>query len=134
MRLLELFCHVDDFWLQLVQQGEREVLATGTRRRRRAGQLGASEIMTLLIYFHQMRYRDFKTYYTPFVQVYLRSEFPALVSYQRFVELIPSVLIPLCAYMRSCYGECTGIRFIEMILIPNRILANSLDFKTTCVW
>ena len=113
MSLLELFCHVDDFWLQFGPQWERELLATGAKHRRRAGQLCSSEIMTILIYFHQMRYRDFKTYYTQFVQVYLRSEFPHLVSYHRFVELIPSVLVPLCAYLRSCYGECTGISFID---------------------
>jgi hypothetical protein len=113
MSLLELFCHVDDFWMQFGPQWEREVLATGTKRRRRAGQLCASEIMTIMIYFHQMRYRDFKTYYTQFVQVYLQSEFPHLVSYQRFVELLPSVLVPLCAYLRHCYGECTGISFID---------------------
>lgn len=69
--------------------------------------------MTILIYFHQMRYRDFKTYYTQFVQVYLRSEFPTLVSYNRFVELMPGVLVPLCAYLRHCYGGCTGISFID---------------------
>ena len=69
--------------------------------------------MTILIYFHQMRYRDFKTYYTQFVQVYLRSEFPCLVSYSRFVELTPAVLVPLCAYLQSCYGPCTGISFID---------------------
>jgi hypothetical protein len=113
MSLLELFCHVDDFWLQFGSQWEGELLAMGAKRRRRAGQLCASEIMTIMIYFHQMRYRDFKTYYRQFVQVYLRSEFPHLVSYNRFVELIPSVLVPLCAYLRSCYGECTGISFID---------------------
>lgn len=69
--------------------------------------------MTLLIYFHQMRDRDFKTYYTQYVQVHLRVEFPRLVSYSRFVERIPSVLVPLCAYLRHCYGSCTGISFID---------------------
>jgi hypothetical protein len=113
MSLLELFCHVDDFWLQFGPQWERELLVTGAKHRRRAGQLCPSEIMTILVYFHQMRYRDFKTYYIQFVQVYLRSEFPHLVSYHRFVELMPSVLVPLCAYLRSCYGECTGISFID---------------------
>jgi hypothetical protein len=113
MSLLELYCHVDDFWLRFAPEWERELLDTGVKQRRRAGQLCASEIMTIMIYFHQMRYRDFKTYYTQFVQVYLRSEFPKRVSYTRFVELIPSVLVPLCAYLQSCYGECTGISFID---------------------
>jgi Transposase DDE domain len=35
------------------------------------------------------------------------------VSYGRFVELMPSVLVPLCAYLRNCYGECTGISFVD---------------------
>jgi hypothetical protein len=78
--------------------------------------------MTILIYFHQMRYRDFKTYYTQFVQVYLRAEFPKLVSYNRFVELLPSVLVPLCAYLQNCYGECTGINFIDST--PLRVCHN----------
>jgi hypothetical protein len=113
MSLLELFCHVDDFWQVLGQEWEQMLLEDGLKQRRRAGQLCGSEIMTILIYFHQMRYRDFKTYYTQFVQVYLRAEFPTLVSYQRFVELMPSVLVPLCAYLHSCYGHCTGINFID---------------------
>jgi hypothetical protein len=69
--------------------------------------------MTILIYFHQFRQRDFKTYYTQFVQVHLREEFPNLISYQRFVELTPSVLVPLCAYLRHCYGQCSGVSFID---------------------
>lgn len=69
--------------------------------------------MTILIHFHQMRYRDFKTYYLSYVLGHLRAEFPQLVSYNRFVELIPSALIPLCAYLRSCYGDCTGVSFID---------------------
>ena len=113
MSLLELFCHVDDFWKGFGVEWERDLLDSGLRRRRRAGQLCVSEIMTIVIYFHQMRYRDFKTYYTQFVQVYLRTEFPQLVSYSRFVELMPSALTPLCAYLQSCYGECAGISFID---------------------
>ena len=113
MSLLELFCHVDDFWQQFGRIWEVELLHSGLKQRRRAGKLCPSEIMTLLIYFHQMRYRDFKTYYTQYVQVHLSAEFPRLVSYNRFVELIPAVLVPLCAYLRSCYGECTGISFVD---------------------
>ncbi len=44
----------------------------------------------------------------------LRREFPGLVSYNRFVEFIPSVLVVLCVYLRtSCLGTCTGISFID---------------------
>jgi hypothetical protein len=113
MSLLELYCHVDDFWMAFGHFWEAELLQSDLKQRRRTGKLYPSEIMTLLIYFHQMRYRDFKTYYTQYVQVPLTNEFPNLVSYNRFVELIPSVLVPLCAYLRSGYGDCTGISFID---------------------
>lgn len=70
--------------------------------------------MTILIHFHQSHYRDFKAYYTDYVLERLRGEFPGLVSYTRFVEFIPSVLIPLCIYLRrKCLGRCTGISFID---------------------
>jgi transposase len=43
----------------------------------------------------------------------LRAEFPQLVSYQRFVELIPTIVVPLCAYLTTCFGTCTGLSFID---------------------
>lgn len=42
-----------------------------------------------------------------------RDAFPGLVTYNRFVEWMPSTLIPLCAYLRHCFGTCTGISFID---------------------
>jgi transposase len=45
---------------------------------------------------------------------YLHSEFPDLVSYTRFVDFIPSSLMPLCAYfLQNCLGDCTGVSFID---------------------
>ncbi len=69
--------------------------------------------MTIIIYFHQSRYRNFKAYYTEYVCTQLRVEFPNLVSYERFVILMPSALGPLSAYLKSLYGRCSGISFID---------------------
>lgn len=74
--------------------------------------------MTILIYFHMSRYRDFKTYYTQYVQRHLRREFPKLVSYTRFVELMPMALWPLCLYLKSRLGPVTGISFIDSTPLP----------------
>ena len=62
MSLLELFCAVDDFWLQFAPQWKAMQLAAG-KHRLRAGQLCPSENMTILIHFHQSHYRTFKAYY-----------------------------------------------------------------------
>jgi hypothetical protein len=47
------------------------------------------------------------------VQRHLRSEFPTLVSYSRFVELMPTVLVPLVTYLHTQLGRCTDISFID---------------------
>jgi len=113
MSLLELFCHVDDFCQQVEPTFEAHALSDGVQRRRRAGELCTSELMTLLIHFHQSQYRTFKAYYTHYVQVHLRAEFPTLVGYARFVQLMPRVLGLLCAYLFSLFGRCSGISFID---------------------
>jgi hypothetical protein len=112
MSLLELFCDVDDFMLSFAPQWKASRLAAG-QQRERAGQLCPSEVMTILIHFHQSHYRTFQAYYTEHVQVHLAKEFPHLVSYPRFVALIPQMMLPLLAYLQSRYGACTGISFID---------------------
>lgn len=112
--LLELFVHVDDFCKAFVPFWNRQLLSCGARQRQRGRCLSLSEIMTILIAFHQSHYRDFKAYYCQQVSSHWRSEFPGLVSYNRFVEFIPSALVPLCAYFQQhCLGDCSGISFID---------------------
>jgi hypothetical protein len=112
--LLVLFCDVDDFCQAFLPMWNQQMLASGQKQRQRARSLTMSEIMTILIAFHQSHYRDFKAYYCEQVLKSWRAEFPGLVSYTRFVEYIPSALVPLIMYLRSCcLGHCTGISFID---------------------
>jgi len=116
--LLELFCDVDDFCITFLPQWHRQLLEVGAIQRLRPRSLTLSEIMTILIAFHQSHYRTFKAYYCELVLPHWQSEFPGLVSYNRFVEFIPSVLIPLAAYLREHgFGACTGISFIDSTAI-----------------
>jgi len=112
MSLLELFCHIDDFW-QVYQPIWQQKLLTSGQSRHRPCQMCMSEMMTLVVHFHQKRYRDFKTFYTEYVAVHLQSEFPTLLSYNRFVQLMPRILVALCDYLQSCYGTCTGLSFVD---------------------
>ena len=112
--LLELFCDVDDFCQAFVPVWNRQLLKSGQKQRQRARSLQLSEIMTILIAFHQSHYRDFKAYYCEQVLKNWRSEFPGLVSYTRFVEYTPSAVVPLLVYLRMCcLGECSGISFVD---------------------
>jgi hypothetical protein len=88
--------------------------------------------MTILIEFQREGYRNFKGYYLKHVCQDLRKEFPTLPSYNRFVELMSAVLLPLIAYLQSRYGACSGISFIDSTAIAvchNRRIHKHKVFK-----
>lgn len=93
--------------------------------------------MTIIIYFHQSSYRNFKDYYTKHVCSYFQPYFPQLVSYNRFVELKKSALIPLCWYLHLRRGPSTGINFIDStsleICLNQRAKRNPV-FKNLANW
>lgn len=120
--LLELFCHVDDFWQRFRPWWYEQLVTSGQRQRIRESQLCESEIMTILIRFHQSHYRHFKAFYTEYVQQHWQREFPKLVSYSRFVQLKQRVAIPLFVYLHDCLGTCSGISFIDST--PLRVCHN----------
>ncbi len=60
--LLELFVHVDDFCQIYLPVLEKHLFASGAIRRRRERSLSLSEVMTIMIHFHQSHYHDFKAY------------------------------------------------------------------------
>ena len=120
--ILELFVSVDDFWLAFRPHWYQHLLDTGKRQRIRESQLSESEIMTLMILFHQAHYRNFKAFYLGYVRRHLRDKFPNLVSYQRFVALMKRIGVPLFVYLHTQMGRCTGISFIDST--PLRVCHN----------
>lgn len=112
--ILELFCQVDDFWQAFAPYWYQHLLTNGQIQRVRASRMCESEIMTIMILFHESNYRTFKHFYLDYVCVHLTCEFPTLVSYSRFVRLMKRVGIPLFAYLRLFgLGQCTGISFVD---------------------
>ena len=112
MGILKLFCHVDGFCQWLVTREHAKLLGVA-RKRGPAPRLSLHEVITILIHFHQSLYRDFKACYRQHVGKHMRSEFPALVSYTRFVELIPSALPAMRLYLRVRFGQRTGVALID---------------------
>ena len=110
--LLELFCDRDDFCQQFVPDWNQRQLTSGERQRQRDPRLALSEIMTIVVYFHRSGYRCFKHYYL-YQGSWLKSAFPELLSYSRFVHLTQTALIPLCVYLMGRRGEQTGISFVD---------------------
>lgn len=115
MNIVSLFCKTDDFFLAYEAHLASHSLEDGkpTETRGRPRSLHPSEVMTLLIAFHQSGYRTFKHFYEKHVFVYWRAEFPNLVSYSRFVQLKQEVLTLLMLYLHAHLGECSGISFVD---------------------
>ena len=62
--LVELYCIVDEFSQEFMPEFEKNQLEMGIKQRRKPCQLSPSEVMTIIIYFHQMQFRNFKIYYS----------------------------------------------------------------------
>src|SRR5437660_2285643 len=113
MDILPVFCDIDDFCQFFEPLWKKRLLSSGERHRDRAGYLSLSEVMTIIVMFHSSAYRNFKAYYTEHVMKNYLWAFPRLTSYQRFVELMPAALVPLCGYLQTRLGRCSGISFID---------------------
>lgn len=112
--LLSLFCAIDDFCKAFSRFWRRFLLTHGAAKRIKPSRLCLSEVMTIMVHFHLSRYRTFKDYYLKHVCQHLRSEFPGLVSYNRFVELMRGALVPLMVYLkRGRLKNSDGIAFVD---------------------
>lgn len=111
--IIELFCVVDDFCTETELALKKNILSNKILCVGRPKKLFVSEIMTLLIYFHQSQYRNFKAYYMNHVLKNLLHLFPNLVSYQRFVEIMSSAFIFLCLFIHCQKKSKTGLYFID---------------------
>jgi Transposase DDE domain len=116
--IVALFCDLDDFYQAFLPTWQKQLLPSPGRHRRRACRLSASEVMTLVVAFQDSDYRTFKHFYRKEVCRHWRAEFPALVSYQRLVECLPAVLVPLAAYLETRLGATPGIAFVDSLPLP----------------
>ena len=57
--LIDIFCDVDDFCNVFIPEWETRLINNGEIKRRRVKRMSNSEIMTIIISFHQSHYRDF---------------------------------------------------------------------------
>lgn len=133
MILTKLFVEIDDFMKIYEPNLNAELIGDGKRQRQRNTRLSLSEIMTIVVYFHMSGYRNFKDFYKKHISTFHKQTFPDLVSYNRFVELMPRVLLPLSVFMKTQRtGKSTGITFVDsttMDVCHNRRIHQHKVFK-----
>jgi len=113
MDIVSLFADCDDFCLQFLPRWQAHLLVAQAVQRQRHSQMHMSEVMTLLIAFQSSGYRNFKTFYQAYVREIWKYAFPKLVSYNRFVELEAECVVPLAVFLRTRFGRCSGISYVD---------------------
>lgn len=113
MEQIAIFCDIDDFCKAYEEYCTHSLLMDKNEVIPRT-KMELSEIMTILIMYHLSGYRTFKWYYKNHVMKYQKQDFPTLVSYNRFVEIMKFALVPLILYtIKARFGKCSGISFVD---------------------
>lgn len=131
-KVTELCCMADDFCKFFDAMMEKYTLKSGKKRRyHRDSTMSKSEIMLIMILFHDSGYRCLKHFYLEKVCRQLRHLFSKVVSYNRFVELEKEVAVPLALFIKKVLlGKCTGISFVDST--PLRVVGSALDALPHC--
>lgn len=122
-KITEIFFEIDEFSKVFEPALRKNLLAAGKKTRNRPGRMSMGEVMTISTIYHVSGFKNFKHFYIYYVQKYMQGEFPETVSYNRFVELMQSNMLPLVLFMKTCcLGKCTGISFVDST--PIRVCKN----------
>lgn len=112
-----LFCQIDDFCKEFEPQFQQTLLSKPNGQNRKCC-ISTAEIITVWIYFHHIRMRDFKSYYLWQIETIYKDAFPTMPSYNRFVELARRALPAMLAFLTTQMGECTGIGVVDSTALP----------------
>jgi len=108
MILEDLYCVVDDFCKEFMPEWYASLIENKVKQKPWSCQMSPSEIMVIMILFHQQQYRNFKAFYLMHVQQHMKKDFPKLLSYSRFVEQMQSITVPLFFFLMQIPKAETG--------------------------
>lgn len=133
-QVINTYIQVDDFCKHLeVDEALKSLTGGNGRKPTRTPKMYLSEMLTIMVHFHQSGFREFKDYYLECVSVFLRPCFPRLVSYTRFLKLMDRLFLPLVLFQTwHQLGRCTGASFIDsttLAVCDNKRIRNHRVFK-----
>ena len=118
MLITKIYCQLDDFYKSFEKHIKEKTFPKSNKGRK--PKLTIPEISTILVLFHLSGYSNFKRFYRDYVLTHLKSYFPDLVSYNRFVELIPSSITLLFAFLKfkTSINKSYGFAFVDSTKLP----------------
>lgn len=119
-KITDLFCITDEFCKKFENFEKEHFIGNKPKKK---PLMSKSEVITIYYLFHLSGFRCFKHFYLFYVQKHMQNEFPKTVSYNRFIELMQSSLLPMTMFAKTCcLGSCTGISFVDST--PIRVCKN----------
>ena len=108
-----LFSSVDDFCKSFEPWYKKQLISIKRSKiRQRPTRLKLSEVLTILIAYHQSGISCFKYFYQD-LTLHQRHLFPKLVHYARFMVMIKRALPALLCLLKSLMGEVSAYMFID---------------------
>lgn len=110
--LTDLYYKADEFSKQSFEESKKSWITSGKFTRNRVSGLSNSELLTIVVSFHESGYRTLKSYYQ-YLEAYHRKDFPDLVSYSRFIQLMPRVTKLVVGFLLTFLVRSGAINFID---------------------
>ncbi len=129
MDLTTSFYYLDEYCKSFEKELGKHILSSGKHKRVRSISLSLSEVMTIMVYYHRSGFKTFKDFYMRSQEI--KSAFPTMPSYNRFIELQQRAMVPLVALAKS-FGkrDCNGISFVDSFSLkvshPKRISSHKV--------
>lgn len=111
--LTDIFCQIDDFCNSFDSKYRHFFLNDLKKKRRKACSISLSEMMTIVVLFHMSGYKTFKDFYLLCVCRELKTYFPKMLGYSRFVHIMDRSLMPLTVFLNSLKGKETGLYYVD---------------------
>ena len=105
-----IFTIVDDFCKSYEDWISHKLLISG-KQRNRSGKLSLSESISIIIFYHFSPYKNFKLYYE--YTVTGGTLFTNPPCYDRFIQIIPSLFLPVMIMLHYLSGNKTGLYYVD---------------------
>ena len=111
--IVALYVCIDDF-SKIHEEWEQKKLIGVTKNRKREGKLSMSEKLFIVVLYHLEGFKNFKYYYKYAVEIKYKSLFKAVPCYDRFIQIMPNLLLLLSILLQFLLGEARGIYFLDI--------------------
>ena len=83
------------------------------KSRKRECKLSMSAKLLTIVLYHLEGFKNFKYYYKYAVEIKYKSLFKEVPCYNRFIQIMINLLLPLSIILQFLFGEARGIYFLD---------------------